>query len=126
MNPNSRTIKVIESSLARLEAAAVASPPPAGDAVDAAALDALGLLDEIRRLERKWVEQIAAASPRRKPTDYAAMEGWCRRWLRATSAIAPAGLSPQVASMLTAQRAAVERDFATDRFRAAANAMLAK
>ena len=124
MNPNSRTIKVIGSSLARLEAAAAAGPP-AGDAADAVALDALGLLDEMRRLERKWVEQIAAGSPRRKPSDYAEMEGWCRRWLRPTAALADAGLSSQVATMLASQRTNVARDLAADRFRAAANAMRA-
>ena len=120
MNPNSRTIKVIESSLARLEAA---TPPSAPDAIDAVALEALGLLDEIRRLERKWGEQVAAASLRRKPTDYGAMEGWCRRWLRATAALRGDGLSPQVGAMLGTQRSAVERDLAADRFRAAAKAM---
>jgi hypothetical protein len=59
MNPNSRTVKIIETSLARLEAAVAA---PLADGGESARMDALGLLDEIRRLERKWVEQIAAAS----------------------------------------------------------------
>lgn len=118
MNPNSRTVKVIETSLSRLEATVASSM---GDGGESAALDALGLLDESRRLERKWIEQVAAGSPRRKPTDYAVMEGWCRRWLRAASGLAH--LTGQVGCALSTQRAAVERDIATKRFRAAATAM---
>ena len=121
MNPNSRTIKVIERSLHRVEQAAGAAAGAAQ--ADEAALDALGLLDEIRRLERKWQEQVAAQSPRRKPTDYLAMEGWCRRWLAATAKVAAAGVSPGVASALSQQRAGVERDLASGRLRAASAAM---
>jgi hypothetical protein len=118
MNPNSRTVKIIETSLARLEAAVAA---PMADGGESAGMDALGLLDEIRRLERKWVEQIAAGSPRRKPTDYAVMEGWCRRWLRATSRLTDPPGPP--GSGLSAQRAVVEQEIRTNRFRASAAAM---
>ena len=118
MNSNSRTIKIIETSLARLEAAVAM---PAAGQVETIAMDALGVLDEIRRLERKWVEQVATGSPRRKPTDFAAMEGWCRRWLLATRGLAL--LPPAVAPLLARQREAVERELAAGRFRAAASAM---
>src|SRR4051812_14477890 len=107
MNPNSRTVKVIEASLARLETAGRSTIPETGEAT---ALAALGLLDEVRRLEKKWVEQIAAGSPRRKPTDYAVMDGWCRRWLRATGTLGD--LPADVAVELGAQRAVVEHDLA--------------
>ena len=76
MNKSSRTIRLIESSLHRLE-----SDP------NAAAIDALGALDELRRLERKWREQVTAGSPRRIDADFRTMEGWLRRWLLATKAI---------------------------------------
>jgi hypothetical protein len=112
MNPNSRTIKVIETSLSRVERSV--------DVTDDVAMDALALLDEMRRLERKWGEQVAAKSPRRKPTDYLMMEGWCRRWMLATAKLAAAGLSADVSSALIKQRDAVEKDFTTDRFRKAA------
>jgi hypothetical protein len=69
MNKSSRTISIILSSLARLETDATST-----------ALDALGLLDEIRRLKRKWDEQVAAGSPRRIESDYREMDGWLRRW----------------------------------------------
>ena len=106
MNPNSRTVKIVETSLARLEAAIAATPSTA--AGELTAMEAIGLLDEIRRLERKWVEQIAAGSPRRKPTDYAVMEGWCRRWLRATAVLTV--LPEPIASKLAEERTVVERD----------------
>jgi hypothetical protein len=70
MNKNSRTIALILASLHRLE-----SDPATG------AMDALGLLDEIRRLERKWNEQVAAGSPRRVGADFLEMKGWLRRWV---------------------------------------------
>src|SRR3954463_6847826 len=76
MNKSSRTIKLIETSLHRVETDPGASP-----------LDALGVLDEIRRLERKWREQVAAGSPRRVEADFRTMEGWLRRWLLAGKAI---------------------------------------
>jgi len=72
MNRSSRTIQLIERSLHRIESDA--SPT---------SLDALGVLDEIRRLEKKWREQVAAGSPRRIDADFATMKGWLRRWLLA-------------------------------------------
>ena len=116
MNPNSRTIKVIETSLHRLEQDVAHTPSD-----EATALAAVGLLDEIRRLERKWVEQVAAGSRRRKPTDFCVMEGWCRRWLRATGLLAD--LPADVRDLLNGHRAAVERDLQDDRFRTAAATM---
>ena len=73
MNRNSRTIRLIESSLHRLETDASST-----------SLDALGVLDELRRLERKWREQVAAGSPRRIDADFAELKGWYRRWLLAS------------------------------------------
>lgn len=69
MNKSSRTISLILASLARLETDA--SPT---------ALEALGVLDEIRRLRRKWDAQVAARSPRRIGADFREMNGWLRRW----------------------------------------------
>jgi multidrug resistance efflux pump len=69
MNKSSRTIGLILSLLARLETDESST-----------ALDALGLLDEIRRLRRKWDEQVAAGSPRRIEADFREMNGWLRRW----------------------------------------------
>ena len=73
MNKSSRTVSLILASLARLESE---TPSPT-------ALDALGLLDEIRRLQRKWSEQVAADSPRRVDADFREMRTWYRRWLTA-------------------------------------------
>ena len=73
MNRNSRTISLIERSLARLETDKSST-----------ALDALGLLDEIRRLRRKWDAQVAANSPRRIDSDFREMSGWLRRWVIAS------------------------------------------
>jgi hypothetical protein len=70
MNRNSRSIRLIETYLAELEANENAAPA-----------DALLVLDEIRRLERKWNEQVAAGSPRRIASDFKTMQGWLRRWL---------------------------------------------
>ena len=70
MNRNSRSIRLIETYLADLEANENASPA-----------DAMLVLDEIRRLERKWNEQVAAGSPRRIESDFKTMQGWLRRWL---------------------------------------------
>ena len=72
MNRNSRTIRLIESSLHRLETDSATTT-----------LDALGVLDELRRLERKWREQVAAGSTRRIDADFATLNGWYRRWLLA-------------------------------------------
>lgn len=94
MNRNSRTISLILSSLARLETDASAS-----------ALEALGVLDEIRRLRNKWDEQVAAGSPRRIEADFREMEGWLRRWVLATREIVQRDPLPQLAEA----RAEVER-----------------
>jgi len=85
MNRNSRTISLIERSLHRLETDA--SP---------GALEALGLLDEIRRLRRKWDEQVAAGSPRRIEADFREMNGWLRRWSIAARRILAADELPQL------------------------------
>ncbi len=70
MNRNSRSIRLIETYLADLEADE-----------NATSAEAMLVLDEIRRLERKWNEQIAAGSPRRIESDFKTMKGWLRRWL---------------------------------------------
>jgi hypothetical protein len=76
MNKSSRTISLILATLARLETDASST-----------ALDALGLLDEIRRLRRKWDEQVANNSPRRIEQDFREMTGWLRRWALAAERI---------------------------------------
>ena len=91
MNKSSRTISIILSSLARLETD-----------VAATALDALGLLDEIRRLKRKWDEQVAAGSPRRIDADYREMDGWLRRWAIATRRISDREDIPQLRAAIGA------------------------
>jgi hypothetical protein len=78
MSKSSRTVRLIESSLLRLEVQS-----ESGAAGDAAVYGALGVLEEIRLLERKWREQVAAGSPRRIDSDFATMNGWYRRWLLA-------------------------------------------
>ncbi len=80
MNRNSRSIRLIETYLADLEANENAAPA-----------DALLVLDEIRRLERKWNEQVAAGSPRRIESDFKTMQGWLRRWALATRRVLFAG-----------------------------------
>ena len=85
MNKSSRTISLILSSLARLETDASST-----------ALDALGLLDEIRRLRRKWDAQVAADSPRRVDSDFAEMNGWLRRWLLASKHVLAKDDLPQL------------------------------
>ena len=72
MNRNSRSIRLIETYLADLDANEAAS-----------SADALLVLDEIRRLERKWNEQVAVGSPRRIESDFKTMQGWLRVWLLA-------------------------------------------
>jgi hypothetical protein len=104
MSKSSRTVKLIEASLLRLE---VASETGAGG--DAVIYDALGVLEEIRLLERKWREQVAAGSPRRIESDFATMKGWYRRWL-----LAGKRLSAQrgdLADRLREACAQVERSF---------------
>jgi hypothetical protein len=70
MNRNSRSIRLIETYLADFE----------GN-VGATAAEAMLVYDEIRRLERKWNEQVAAGSTRRIEADFKTMAGWDRRWL---------------------------------------------
>ena len=91
MNRNSRTISLIERSLARLEIDESSS-----------ALDALGLLDEIRRLRRKWDEQVAAGSPRRIDADFREMNGWLRRWTIAAKRIVAIDHEPQLQEAIAA------------------------
>ena len=94
MNRNSRTISLIERSLARLEIDESSS-----------ALDALGLLDEIRRLRRKWDEQVAAGSPRRIDADFREMTGWLRRWTIAAKRVVATDDLPQLRESIdTVQR----------------------
>jgi hypothetical protein len=76
MNRNSRSIRLIETYLADLESNASAT-----------AADALLALDEIRRLKRKWNEQVTAGSPRRIESDFKTMKGWLRQWLLAARRI---------------------------------------
>jgi hypothetical protein len=90
MNKSSRTISLILASLARLETDESSS-----------ALDALVLLDEIRRLRRKWDAQVAANSPRRIDADFREMTGWLRRWTIASREVLTRDDVPQL-------RAAVE------------------
>ena len=98
MNKSSRSISLILSLLARLETDASSN-----------ALDALGLLDEIRRLERKWNDQVAASSPRRVEADFREMSGWYRRWLVAARAILARDDLPQLRAAIDE----VERKLAT-------------
>ena len=78
MNKSSRTISLILTSLARLETDEAST-----------ALDALGVLDKIRRLRRKWDEQVAAGSARRIDADFREMNGWLRRWTIAAKRVLP-------------------------------------
>ena len=63
------TVKIIERRLAQAESSS--------DAVEAMAL--VSLHDELARVERKWMEQFAAGSERRKPADREKLKGWFRR-----------------------------------------------
>ena len=85
MNKSSRTISLILASLARLETDGSAT-----------AMEALGLLDEIRRLRRKWDAQVAANSPRRIDADFREMTGWLRRWALASRRILARDDVPQL------------------------------
>ena len=62
------TVKIITRRLEQAEAA---------DAVDA--MELVSLHDELARVERKWLEQFAAGSERRKPGDREKLKGWYRR-----------------------------------------------
>jgi hypothetical protein len=85
MNKSSRTIAMILSALARLEADSSST-----------ALDAIIVLDEIRRLRRKWDEQVKANSPRRIERDFREMAGWLRRWAFAADQILAKDDLPQL------------------------------
>jgi hypothetical protein len=98
MNRNSRTISLILSSLARLETDESST-----------ALDALGLLDEIRRLRRKWDAQVAANSPRRIDADFAEMNGWLRRWLLASKRVLTTDDLPQLRAAIKQVSAELKR-----------------
>ena len=90
MNKSSRTISLIQSMLVRLESGGAST-----------ALDALGVLDEIRRLERKWRGQVAEGSPRRIGADFREMGGWYRRWLAASRRILEREDAPQLRAECT-------------------------
>jgi len=98
MNRNSRTISLILSSLARLETDESST-----------ALDALGLLDEIRRLRRKWDEQVEANSPRRIEADFREMSGWLRRWTIAARRIVATDDEPQLRQAIDAVQAELDQ-----------------
>jgi len=73
MNKTARQYRLIESYFDGLE-----------NDRNATAADAMLLLDELRRLERKWREQVSASSPRRIESDFRTLEGWYRRWMLAS------------------------------------------
>ena len=98
MNRNSRTIALIERSLHRLETDDSST-----------SLDALGLLDEVRRLRRKWDEQVAAGSPRRIESDFREMNGWLRRWSIAARRILITEPLPQLREAAETVAAELER-----------------
>lgn len=76
MNKNSYTVSIIQSLLDGIESDPAAAP-----------IEAIGLLDELRRLERKWHAQVAAGSTRRIDADFKTLGGWYRRWIVASKAI---------------------------------------
>jgi hypothetical protein len=98
------TVKIIARRLEQAEAA---------DAVDA--MELVSLHDELARVERKWLEQFAAGSERRKPADREKLKGWYRRLalliertLRATRANSPeAGLLRQTLLKCAPTRGAI-------------------
>ena len=98
MNKSSRTISLILASLARLETDASST-----------SLDALGLLDEIRRLRRKWDEQVAAGSPRRIDADFREMNGWLRRWSIAARRVLAVDDFPQLRAAVDEVAAELEK-----------------
>ena len=69
------SLELIERRLADAEAAVVVEP-----------MELVGLHDELARLERKWREQIAAGSDRRRPGDPARLDGWFDRLGRQVAA----------------------------------------
>ena len=76
MNKTARQYRLIESQFDDLESGASST-----------AADAMLLLDELRRLERKWREQVEANSPRRIESDFRTLEGWYRRWVLASQRV---------------------------------------
>ena len=80
MSKSSRVVRLIEASFDALE-----HDP------NASALDAILLLDELRRLERKWRGQVEAGSPRRIESDFHTLEGWYRRWVIASTRVLERG-----------------------------------
>ena len=98
MNKSSRTISLILASLARLETDESST-----------ALDALGLLDEIRRLRRKWDAQVAADSPRRIESDFREMNGWLRRWALASKRVLAHDDEPQLRAAVDEVTVELER-----------------
>ena len=100
MNKNNRTYLLITRSLDRLERAAGSPERLAPEQLDAAAMDAVGLLDELHRLRRKWDEQAADDDPRRTPADFRTHDQWGRRWCLAADRLIPAVRDPAVAAAL--------------------------
>src|SRR5687768_14203270 len=62
------TVKIITRRLEQAEAEEVVDP-----------MELVSLHDEVTRVERKWLEQFAAGSERRKPGDREKLKGWYRR-----------------------------------------------
>jgi hypothetical protein len=62
------TVKIIARRLEQAEGAGVVDP-----------MELVSLHDELARVERKWLEQFAAGSERRKPEDREKLRGWYRR-----------------------------------------------
>src|SRR4051794_33218628 len=90
MNKHSYTVSIIQKSLDQLE-----SDPSSG------AMEALGIFDELRRLERKWREQVEQGSPRRIESDFATLNGWYRRWIVAAKAVVACENLPQLRDSIT-------------------------
>lgn len=65
------TVKIIERRLAQAESS---------DQVEA--MELVSLHDELARVERKWLEQFAAGSERRKPGDREKLKAWYGRLAR--------------------------------------------
>lgn len=106
MNRNNRTYQLITRSLDRLDAAAERAAALPREAQAEAAMDAIGLLDELQRLRRKWDEQAAEGSPRRQPSDFRTHDQWLRRWSLSAQALQP---HLQDAAIATALQAAIDR-----------------
>lgn len=58
------------------------------------ALDLAGLHDELSRLERKWLMQLAEGSERRKPTDVEKLDAWFERLTKLIEAAVRRGGHP--------------------------------